>query len=66
MKLKNDSVALILSLYVVGCAFLLILWGASNLSRPRPKPTLHQVNPALFAKAQWESTFRQEMRGERE
>jgi hypothetical protein len=64
VRLKNDSVALILSLYVVVCAFLLILWWA--LSLRKTAATLIQVNQALFAKAQWESTFRQEMRGEQE
>jgi hypothetical protein len=64
VKLRNDSAALMLSLYVIGCVFVLILWWA--LSLRKPNATLKQVNPALFAKAQWESTFRQEMRGERE
>jgi len=64
VKLKNDSVALILSLYVVGCAFLLILWWA--LSLRKPSATLKQFNSELLEKAQWAYTFQREMRGERE
>jgi hypothetical protein len=31
----------------------------------KPEPTLREANPQLFNKAQWQSTFRMEMRGER-
>ena len=64
MRLKNDSVALILSLYVIGCVFVLILWWA--LSLRKPEITLKQANPKLFTVSEWESSFRHEMRGERE
>ena len=64
MRLKNDSVALILSLYVIGCVFVLILWWA--LSLRKPEITLKQANPKLFTVSEWESSFRHEMRGEQE
>ena len=64
MKLRNNSAALMLSLYVIGCVFVLILWWA--LSLRKPNATLKQVNPALFTKSEWAYTFRREMRGERE
>jgi hypothetical protein len=64
VRLKNDSVALILSLYVIGCVFVLILWWA--LSLRKPEITLKQANPKLFTVSEWESSFRHEMRGEQE
>jgi len=64
VKLRNNSAALMLSLYVIGCVFVLILWWA--LSLRKPTTTLKQVNSELFEKARWAYTFRREMRGERE
>jgi uncharacterized membrane protein len=64
VKLRNNSAALMLSLYVVGCVFVLILcW---SLSLRKPEITLKQANPKLFTVSEWESSFRHEMRGERE
>ena len=64
MKLRNNSAPLMLSLYVIGCVFVLILCWA--LSLRKPNATLKQVNPALFVKAEWAYTFRREMKGEQE
>jgi uncharacterized membrane protein len=64
VKLRNNSAALMLSLYLVGCLFVLILCWA--LSLRKPNSTLKQVNSELFEKAQWAYTFRREMKGERE
>jgi len=64
VKLRNNSAALMLSLYVIGCVFVLILWWA--LSLRKPEITLKQSNPKLFTVSEWESSFRREMRGEQE